>query len=128
MACILTERDLAAVGKLANRLRAKGLVAESDRLLEILRQGTARREVRASTAARILRVTPQTIRNWVRRGLLAGRVDRTGHVLVPAYALEDVARLDAVLLALPNPPADVTEDDILAEIAAHRAERKAKRG
>jgi hypothetical protein len=114
---------MAALGTVAERLDAKGLTDESQILRQVLAElQRAPREVPASTAAEILEVTPQTIRNWVRGGILPGRRDRTGHVYVPLDALESSLRLRQVL---PDRPAGtVTDEEIDAEIEAVRAERR----
>ncbi len=86
----------------------------------------APRELRAATAAKLLAVTPRTIRNWVRAGVLPGRRDQTGHFYVTVDALEPAIRLRQVL---PTDPADgaatVTDEAIDAEIEAVRAGRRA---
>ncbi len=123
MACVLTDGELEAIRQLADRLESHGLKSESTTLKRLVRRGCERREVRASVAAELLRLTPQTIRNWVKRGTLAGRIDATGHVYVEADALRSAIELDSALPSLPDSEPEVGMDEILAEIAAHRAER-----
>lgn len=78
----------------------------------------------ASTAAEILRVTPQIIGNWVRGGILPGRWDRSGDCYVSLDALEPAIRMRQ---AWPDPPArQFTDEEIDAEIEAVRAERRAR--
>jgi transposase-like protein len=122
MVLLLTERELRSIEDVAERLERQGLLAESQTLRSIVRTSGDRREVRASVAARILHVTPQTVRNWVKRGRLAGRVDGTGHVLVAAEAIRPAIELDAAMPLEPESSPDVSVDEILAEIEAHRVE------
>ena len=123
MACVLTEEEFQAIQHLADRLESRGLKSESTTLKRLLSRGSERREVRASVAAETLCLTPQTIRNWVKRGSLKGRIDATGHVFVAADALKSAIDLDASVPHLPDSAPEVGIDEILAEIAAHRAER-----
>ena len=76
--------------------------------------------MRASEAAAILGVTPQTVRNWVKRGTVPGEVDATGHILVEARALQNAVDLSAALPDWDGEP--VGEDIINAEIEAIRSE------
>lgn len=123
MVCVLTERDLRSLHHLIHRLRSQGLIAESEALRNILRAGSERDEVRAAVAAQILHVSPQTIRNWVKRRTLSGRIDETGHVYVAADALKPAIEMDAAIpYRSPSDP-EITMDDILGEIDAHRAEQ-----
>jgi hypothetical protein len=121
---VLTERELNTLRGLAERLEERGLVAESKTLRSILQAEAGRHEVRASVAAEILHVTPQTIRNWVKRGLLSGRIDETSHVFVDATALQPAIEMDAALSYLPDAAPDHSIEEINAEIAAVRAERR----
>jgi len=76
----VTSEQIEALDAVAERLDARGLVEESRTLRALLAQlQRTPREVPASTAAEILHVTPQTVRNWVRSGILPGRRDRTGN-------------------------------------------------
>jgi hypothetical protein len=122
--CVLTKRELRSLYLLADRLKSQGLVAESRTLQDILRLSTGQREVRASTAAEILHVTSQTVRNWVKSGKLAGRIDKTGHVFVDVEALRPTIEIDAALPALPPDAQDVDAETINAEVRALRAERR----
>jgi DNA-binding transcriptional regulator YiaG len=124
MARVLTERELNAIRKLAERLEKKGLATEGRQLRSIISPDSERTEVKASEAAAILRVTPQTVRNWVRSGLLNGRVDPTGHILVPVAALRPAIEMDAAMPHRSRSEGKITDDEILEEIAAHRAERR----
>jgi hypothetical protein len=126
MACVLTERDVKSIIQLAQRLESQGLVAESETLRAILSVGSSRREVRAAVAAEILQVTPQTIRNWVKRGIIPGRIDDTGHVFVYGEALRPAIDIHAATPYLPSDAPHLSIDAINAEIEAHRAERRAR--
>ncbi len=120
---LVRDEHIAALADVAARLDAKGLPDESRRVRAVLAQlELAPREVPASAAAEILAVTPQTVRNWVRGGLLPGRRDRTGHFYVSVDALEPAIRLREVL---PDQPAGaITGEEIDAEIEAVRRERR----
>ncbi len=122
---LVTHEQLVTLKALADRLDAKGIAYESRVLREVLAQLQAgQREVSASVAAEILEVTPQTIRNWVRGGILPGRRDRTGRFSVSLDALEPAIRMRQ---AWPDPPArQFTDEEIDAEIEAVRAERRAR--
>ncbi len=122
---LLTREQIETLDAVAGRLEARGLEDESRLLREILVQlQRTPREVPASTAADILEVTPQTVRNRVRGGILPGRQDPTGHFFVSLDALEPTLRIRQVL---PDAPAGtVTEEEIDAEIDAARAERRAR--
>ncbi len=122
---LLTREQIETLDAVAGRLEARGLEDESRLLREILVQlQRTPREVPASPAADILEVTPQTVRNRVRGGILPGRQDPTGHFFVSLDALEPTLRIRQVL---PDAPAGtVTEEEIDAEIDAARAERRAR--
>ena len=122
---VVTSEQMETLCAVAERLDARGLEDESRMLREVLAQvEQAPREAPASTAAAILEVTPQTVRNWVRRGLLPGRRDPTGHFYVSLDALETASRLRQ---ALPDQPTGaITDQEIDAEIDAVRADRRAR--
>lgn len=114
-----------ALDHVAERLDARGLRDESHLLRQVVAQVRgAPREVPASTAAEILHVTPQSIRNWVRNGTLPGRQDSTGHFWVSLDALEPAIRLSEVMPDVPE--GTFTDEEIDAEIEAVRAERRAR--
>ncbi len=117
---LLTEDQIDELTELATSLDRKGLREEGRRLRSVLgRLPAGNDSVPASIAAEVLSVTSQTIRNWVRAGIVAGYRDDTGHFHVKAGELEAAIRLRG---ALPNtPPLPVTEAEIDAEIAAFRA-------
>ncbi|MBI4319900.1 MAG: hypothetical protein HY675_15530 [Chloroflexi bacterium] len=125
MTCVLTKREIQSIHRLAQQMEKQGMVAESTTLRNILRVGSERGEVRASVAAQILHVTPQTVRNWVRRGLLHGRIDDTGHIYVATEELRSAIEMDAAMPYRPASAPDISTEDILAEIAAERAEQHA---
>jgi hypothetical protein len=120
---ILTERERRSIEELARQLELRGLVSESQNLRDILRIGSERREVRASVAARILHVTSQTIRNWVKQGRIPGRIDDTSHVFVSVEALQPALELDAAMPHQPPSEPEVAVDDVLDEIEEHRFSR-----
>lgn len=124
MARVLTERELNAIRKLAERLEKKGLRDEGRKLRSIINADVGRKELKASEAAAVLGVTPQTVRNWVRSGLLNGRVDHTRHIFVQASALGPAIEMQAAMPYRSRFEGEVAEGDILAEIAAYRAERR----
>jgi len=126
MVCILTERELQSIEQLAQRLESQGLARESEALRNILRLGSERREVKASVAAVVLQVSSQTIRNWVKAGLLTGRIDDTGHVFVSVDALKSVVEMDTVMPYQPSGAPDFTMDEIQEVIEADRSKRRAE--
>lgn len=80
VAGFVTHEQVEALDRVAERLDARGLRDESKVLRQVVEQVQgAPREVPASTAAEILHVTPQTIRNRVRGEILPGRQDSTVH-------------------------------------------------
>ena len=123
---LVTHEHIEALADVVARLDAKGLADESRRVRAVLAQlDHAPRELPAAAAAEILAVTAQTVRNWVRGGLLPGHRDRTGHFYVPVDALEPAIRLRAVL---PDQPAgEITDEEIDAEIEGVRRERRERR-
>jgi hypothetical protein len=124
VARILGDREVQALEDLARQIEERGLPAEGARLRLILELTEHRQEVGAALAAAILHASPQTVGGWVRRGMLAGRVDEEGHVFVGVDALWRVIELDTAMpYADPTAP-DITDDEILAEIAAHRVGQK----
>jgi hypothetical protein len=122
---LITREQIETLGAVAERLDAQGLRDESRMLREVLVQlERTPREVPASTAAEILEVTPQTVRNWVRGGILPGRRDRTGHFYASLEVLGPALRLRQVL---PDAPAGtVTDEEVDAEIESVRAARRAR--
>lgn len=75
MVRILTTREIHSLQRLASRLDRRGMAGEAEMLRAILRAAAECSEVKASVAAQVFRVTPQTIRNWVKAGIVAGRID-----------------------------------------------------
>ena len=121
MVNVLTDQEINTLRQVAHILEQRGLPEESAALWEVLAAGR-RDEVRASTAARILHVTPQTVRNWVRRGTLDGRIDPTGHVYVQASSLAPAVEMDAAMPRRSAADPEITDDEIVAEVAAYRAD------
>lgn len=123
MMAVVTPEQVETITSVAEQLEGKGLVEESRALRALVAElESGPQEVSASTAARILEVTPQTVRNWVRNGILAGRKDRTGHFYVQARALTHALQMHAVFATAPA--VQITGAEIDAEIEAVRAERR----
>jgi hypothetical protein len=122
---LVTQQQIDALSAILERLDARGLKEESHALREVVTQlQRSPEEVPASTAADILMVTPQTIRNWVRAGTLPGRRDATGHFLVRLDALEPAIRLNELL---PDVAAgSYSDEEIDAAIEGVRARRRAR--
>ena len=122
---LVTQEQIDALCAVAERLDARGLEDEGRMLRDVLAQvQRTQHDVPASTAAEILDVPPETIRNWVRRGILSGRWDRGGHCYVSLDALEPTLRMRRVL---PDAPAvTITDEEIDDEIDAVRAARRAR--
>ena len=127
MSTFVTDEQARKLSWVAEQLKDRGLCEESDVLRAVLDEMNAQ-SARISTAeaAEILAVTQQTIRNWVRAGLLTGGRDATGHFYVDPEALASAIRMRQ---ALPD-AADgtITDDEIDAEIASVRDERRATTG
>jgi hypothetical protein len=124
-AIFLTGAQVQRLRSLAERLAATGLEEECAELRGVLATAdNPRQHVGASEAAEILGVTAQTVRNWVRGGILPGGCDVTGHFFVEAAALEHAIRIAAALPDDVGPP--IPDELIDAEIAAVRAERRAR--
>lgn len=127
MAGFVTHEQVEALDRVAERLDARGLRDESKVLRQVVEQVQgAPREVPASTAAEILHVTPQTIRNRVRGEILPGRQDSTGHFWVSLDALEPTIRLNELMPDVPEELAAISDEEINAEIEAVRAECRAR--
>ena len=124
---VVTGVQLRALREVAVRLDEQGLHAESGTILGVV-DAVARKRVGASTgeAAHVLGVTQQTVRNWVRAGVLAGWCDETGHFLVAPDALALARTMRGVLAETHR--TEVSEGEIDVEIAAVRAERRRRSG
>ncbi|HEX8727988.1 MAG TPA: helix-turn-helix domain-containing protein [Ktedonobacterales bacterium] len=114
----LMERALDA----QRRLEAQGLRDEARVMLDLIAQVQAlqpqseRRFFTTAEAGRLIGVTPQTIKNWVARGLLAG-YRLGGRIVVPHAALEEYRALGAAMQAIePLPPVE----EIVREVRAGR--------
>jgi hypothetical protein len=122
---IVSREHLEALAAMAERLETRGLEDESRALREILAQiNSGAHEVSESTAAEVLHVPPDIVRNWVRAGILAGREDETGRLYVPLEVLEPTIRLSLAMPDVSEQLAAMTDDEINAEIEAVRAERR----
>lgn len=122
---LVTREQIETLDAVAERLEARGLSDDSRMLREVVAQlQRTVREVPASIAAEILHVTPQTIRNWVRGGILPGRQNRTGHFYVSLDALEPTIRLNQLMPNVPKELANISDDEIDAEIRAVRSARR----
>jgi hypothetical protein len=122
---LVSQEQIEALSAVLERLDAKGLHEESRTLREVVAQLKAKpQEVPASTAAEILRVTPQTVRNWVRSGTLPGRRDPTGHFYVRLDTLEPAIRLNQLMPDVPT--GTYTDEEIDAAIEAVRARRRSR--
>jgi hypothetical protein len=119
---VVTGVQLRALREVAVRLDEQGLHAESGTILSVVEAVTRARGVSTGDAARVLGVTQQTVRNWVRAGVLAGWCDATGHFLVAPDALGPARAMRSALAEADRP--QVSDVDIDAEIAAVRAERR----
>jgi|GEM_PF-5740919 len=120
----VTEEQTRKLHRVAEQLDMQGFHEESG-VLQTLLEEIEGQAATASTAeaAEILSVTQQTVRNRVRAGILAGGQDATGHFYVFREALIPLLQMRR---ALPDIAEDeVTDDEIDAEIAAVRAERRA---
>ena len=125
IAGILTRDQLDQLHALVARLEHQGILDEAQALRDIAQAvANGQREVPASFAAQLLHVTPQTIRNWVRAGILAGSQDQTGHFHVQLDELEPTVQLDHATPDVSAEFGDITDAEIAAEIAAVRAERR----
>jgi hypothetical protein len=122
---LVTQQQIDALSAILDRLNARGLEEESQALREVVTQlQRSHEEVAASTAAGILMVTPQTIRNWVRAGTLAGRRDAAGHFLVRLEALEPTIRLKQLLPDVAT--GTYSDEEIDTAIEGVRARRRAR--
>jgi transposase-like protein len=122
----VTEEKAEKLRQLAERLKVKGLAEESSILDDLLADiGGQSAIVSTAEAAAILDVTQQTIRNWVRSGILPGGRDTTGHFFVARDALIPAIRMRQVMPDEAN--ATISDAEIDAEIAAVRANRRAER-
>lgn len=121
----VTEEQSRKLRWVAEQLETQGLRRESQVLQAVLAEMSGQSaSVSSAEAAEILSVTQQTIRNWVRAGILAGGRDATGHFYVFREALASAIRMRQVL---PDITEDaITDEEIDAEIAAVRAERRAR--
>jgi hypothetical protein len=127
MVCVLTARELRSVQRLASSLESRGMSAEAEMLRAILRVAGERAEVKASVAAEVFRVSPQTIRNWVKSGVVAGRIDSTGHVFVSLDAVKSAFEMEAAMPYQPESTPELTMDEIQAMVDEVRAQKREER-
>lgn len=115
-----------AARHVAADLQRRGMLSESRDLEATIQAGSVRREVGEAVAAEILHVPAQTIRNWVRRGMLPGRFDENDDLQIPAQTLEPALELDRAMPCCPASVEEISIDQILDAIDAYRAEQSAK--
>ena len=90
----VTEEQSRKLRWVAEQLETQGLRQESHVLQAVLDEMSGQSaSVSSAEAAEILSVTQQTIRNWVRAGILAGGRDATGHFYVFREALASAVRM-----------------------------------
>ncbi|HEX2348785.1 MAG TPA: helix-turn-helix domain-containing protein [Ktedonobacterales bacterium] len=102
------------------RLEAQGLHDEARVMLDLIAEIQAlqpqseRQFCTTAEAGRLIGVTPQTIKNWVARGLLAG-YRLGGRIVIPRAALDEYRDLGAAMRAIePLPPIEEIVRDIRA--------------
>lgn len=112
----LIERALDA----QRRLEAQGLRDEARVMLDLMAEVQAlqpkskRQFYTTAEAGRLVGVTPQTIKNWVARGLLAG-YRLGGRIVIPRAALDGYREVGAAMQAIePLPPVEEIVRDIRA--------------
>lgn len=120
----VTEEQAQKLHRMAQRLEMQGLRDESDVLRAFLDEiGGQSTVVGTAEAAEILSVTQQTIRNWIRAGILAGGQDATGRFSVSKAALVPTMRMRQALPVVAEET--ISDEDIDAEIDAVRNGRRA---
>jgi hypothetical protein len=120
----VTEEQAQTLHQVAERLEKQGLREESSILQAFLEEiGGQSAAVSTAEAAEILYVTQQTVRNWVRAGILAGGRDPTGHFYVSQDALVSAIRMRRAMPDIGD--SAISDEAIDAEIAAVRANRRA---
>ncbi|MGH2459029.1 MAG: DUF6397 family protein [Chloroflexota bacterium] len=121
---VVTEEQARKLHRMVERLEMQGLRAESGVLRAFLDEVSGQSTVVGTAeAAEILSVTQQTVRNWIRAGILAGGQDATGRFYVSKAALAPAL---AMRRALPDMAEDTISDEgVDAEIAAVRNGRRA---
>lgn len=125
MVAVLRPEQVETIASVAERLESKGLAEESHALRSLVAELESEpQEISPSSAAQILYVTPQTVRNWVRAGVLPGRQDQNGRFYIPVKALTHAIEMRAAFALAPD--VVISDDEIDAEIEAYRAERRAQ--
>jgi hypothetical protein len=120
---LITDNQAKSLRGLAERLKERGLLEESGLLTSFLTEvSLASEKMGTAGVAAMLSVTQQTVRNWVRAGILPGAQDANGHFSVSLEALVPAMRQ---LNAVPDaPPTPLSDEEIDAEITAVRAARR----
>lgn len=120
-----TEKLMERAFDAQRRLEAQGLRDEARVMLDLIAEVQAlqpqseRQFYTTAEAGRLIGVTPQTIKNWVARGLLAG-YRLGGRIVIPRAALDEYRDLGAAMRAIePLPPIEEIVRDIRA--GRHRA-------
>lgn len=117
-----TEKLLERAADAQRRLEAQGLRDEARVLLDLVAEVQAlqprseRQFYTTAEAGRLIGVTPQTIKNWVARGLLAG-YRLGGRIVIPRAALEEYRALGAAMQAIEPLP---STEEIVRDIRAGR--------
>lgn len=115
-----TEKLMERAFDAQRRLEAQGLRDEARVMLDLIAEVQAlqpqseRQFYTTAEAGRLIGVTPQTIKNWVARGLLAG-YRLGGRIVIPRAALDEYRDLGAAMRAIePLPPIEEIVRDIRA--------------
>lgn len=115
-----TEKLMERAFDAQRRLEAQGLRDEARVMLDLIAEVQAlqpqseRQFYTTAEAGRLIGVTPQTIKNWVARGLLAG-YRLGGRIVIPRAALDEYRELGAAMRAIePLPPIEEIVRDIRA--------------
>jgi excisionase family DNA binding protein len=128
VAAFLTADQAESLGVLAERLAVRGFDEDSRAVREILGQiEIPGGEVSTTTAARILDVTPRTIRGWVRRGTLPGRRDGAGRFRVSLQELRPTVALRDLMPSRVGESGLVSDREIAEEIRRVRGARRTTR-
>jgi hypothetical protein len=124
---LLNEQHVKALRSVAERLAARGLAQESAELRRVLDEVEhPPRYLDAATAGEILTMPERVVRNWVRAGLVPGKQDEAGNCFVERAALQSAIEMRETLPDYTGP--ELPDEVIDAEIAAVRAERRARAG
>jgi excisionase family DNA binding protein len=121
MALRLSDRDQQIVEEAMPRIRSEApaaarIITRLMKAISAARSDETRAYVSPAEAARILDVTPQTVRNWADRGWLP--CERT---FGKARRIPRTALASALALSRPRPPVPDLSPDELAEIVGSEA-------